>query len=133
MHFFVNIIPSFFMLSRKIYFSAEIHLANCTVPQIFAAFKEICQYYLHRGFCITTVNSDGEFAPLQALIVSLLGGPMINPETANKYVPEIKHKIMMTKERCQETQCCLPFQRTPKILMIHIVFQIVKLLNFLPT
>ena len=35
------------------------HLENRTVPQIFAAFKEIYQYYLLRGFLIATGTSDG--------------------------------------------------------------------------
>ena len=37
--FFVNKIPFFFTLSRKICFTAVNHLANCTVPQIFTEFK----------------------------------------------------------------------------------------------
>ena len=57
--FFVNKIPLLLTLSRKICFTAVNHLANRTVPQIFAAFKEIYQYYLHHGFLITTVHSDG--------------------------------------------------------------------------
>ena len=57
--FFVNKIPFLLTLSRKICFTAVNHLANGTVPQIFAAFKEIYHYYIHRGFCITAVHSDG--------------------------------------------------------------------------
>ena len=37
--FFVNKIPFLLTLSRKICFTAVNHLKNCTVPQIFAAFK----------------------------------------------------------------------------------------------
>ena len=46
-------------------------LANRTVPQIFAAFKETYQNYMHRGFRITTVHSNGELAPLQYMVASL--------------------------------------------------------------
>ena len=84
---FVNKIPFLLNLSRKICFTAVNHLANRTVPQIFAASKEIYQYYMHCGFRITTVHSDGEFAPLQVLVASLPGGPMINLESANEHVP----------------------------------------------
>jgi len=62
--FFINKIPFFLTLSRKICFTAVSHLANRMVPQIFKAFKEIYQYYLQRGFRITTVHTDNEFAPL---------------------------------------------------------------------
>ncbi len=39
--FFVNKIPFFLALSRKICFTAVNHLANWTIPEIFKAFKEI--------------------------------------------------------------------------------------------
>ena len=97
---FVKRIPLCLTISRKICFTAVNHLANPTVPQIFAAFKEIYQYYLHRGFCIMTVHSGGEFAPLQALIASLPNGPMNNLASANEHVPDIKRKIRVAKERC---------------------------------
>ena len=57
--FFVNKIPFLLTLSQKICFTAVNHLANLMVPQIFTAFKEIYQYYLHHGFRIMTVHSDG--------------------------------------------------------------------------
>jgi hypothetical protein len=62
--FFVNLNLFFLTLSRNITFTAVNHLADRTVPQIFKDFKEIYQYYLQRGFHITVVHADGEFAPL---------------------------------------------------------------------
>jgi hypothetical protein len=88
--FFVNKIPFFLMLSCKICFTAINHLTDRTVLQIFMAFKEIYQYYLLRGFRITMVHADGEFAPLKVLIESLPGGPMVNLASPNEHVPEIK-------------------------------------------
>ena len=54
---------------------------------------------------------------------------MINTARVNEHVPEIELKIRVVKERCRETQHGLPFQRIPKLLTIHIVFQTMKLLN----
>jgi hypothetical protein len=88
--FFVNKIPFFLMLSCKICFTAVNHLGNRTVPEIFKAFKEILQYYLHRGFCITMVHADEEIAPLTALIGSMPGGPRLNLVSTNEHVPEIE-------------------------------------------
>jgi hypothetical protein len=98
---FVNKNPFFLTLSCKITFTAVNHLADCTVPQIFKDFKEIYQYYLQRGFHITVVNADGEFAPLNPLIDSFPGGPMVNMASANEHVPEIERHIRVVKERCQ--------------------------------
>ena len=58
---------------------------------------------------------------------------MINLTSANKHIPKIERKIRVVKERCQSTRHGLSFQQIPMILTIHVVFQIVKLLNFFPT
>ena len=131
--FFVNKIPFFLTLSRKICSTAVTHLANRMVPQIFKAFKEIYQYYLHRGFRITTVHADGEFEPLKAMIDILPGGPVVNLASANQHVPEIERRIRVVKERCRAVRHSLPFQQIPKLLTVHIVLNVVKLLNFFPT
>ena len=130
--FFVNKIPFFLTLSRKICFTAVNHLGNRTVPVIFKAFKEIYLYYLHRGFRIVTVAADGEFAPLKPLIESLPGGPAVNLASSNEHVPEIERRIRVVKERARATRHSLPYTRIPKLLTIHIVFHVVKLLNFFP-
>jgi hypothetical protein len=131
--FFVNKIPFFLTLSRKICFTAITHLADRTVPHIFKAFKEMYQYYLHHGFHINTVHADGEFTPLKPLIESMPGGPMVNLASANEHVPEIERRIWVVMERCRKTRHILPYERIPKLVTIHIVLNVVKLLNFFPT
>ena len=131
--FFVNKIPFLLTLSRKICFTAVNHLSSRSTRQIFEAFKEIYLYYLQRGFRITTVSADGEFAPLQAFIESLPGGPRVNLASANEHVPEIERRIRVVKERCRATRHSLPFLRIPTLLMVNIVLNAVKLLNLFPT
>jgi hypothetical protein len=104
-----------------------------TVPHIFKAFKDIYQYYLQRGFHITVVHADGEFAPMKPLIESILGGPVVNLASANEHVPEIERRIRVVKERCRATRHILPFERIPKIMTIHSVLNVVKLLIYFPT
>ena len=130
--FFVNKIPFFLTLSRKICFTAVTHLADRTVERIFKAFKEIYQYYLQRNFRITTVHADGEYAPLKSLIESMPGGPTVNLASANEHVPEIERRIKVVKEQCRATRHSLPYQRIPKVLTVHIVLNVVKMLNFFP-
>ena len=57
--FSVNKISFFLKLIRKIYLTAVNYLENHAVPEIFKAFKEVYQYYLHCEFCITTVHAYG--------------------------------------------------------------------------
>jgi hypothetical protein len=85
--FFVNKIPFFLTLSRKMCFTAVNHLANQTVPTIFKAFKDICQDYLQRGFRITVLHVDSEFAPFKTLIETMPSRPlMVNLASANEQV-----------------------------------------------
>jgi hypothetical protein len=108
--FFINKMPFFLTFSQKICFTAVNRLADRTVPQIFKAFKEIYQYYLHRGFQITMVHVEKEFKPLTALIPqSMPGGSMVNLANSNEHVPEIEHQIWVVKERCRATRHSLPF------------------------
>jgi hypothetical protein len=103
------------------------------VPHIFNAFKERYQYYLQRGFHIKTVHADGKFAPLKPLIESIPGGPMVNLASANEHVPQIERRIRVVKEPCRATRHSLAYEKIPKLMTIHIVLNVVKLLNFFST
>ena len=79
------------------------------------------------------VHVDGEFAPLKVLIESLPGGPLVNLASPDEHVPEIEWRIQVVKERSRAARHSLPFQRITKLLMIHIVLNAVKMLNFFST
>ena len=65
---FVNRIPFFISLSRKIDFTEVSHLKGRTTAIIFNAFKDNFRFYLQRGFRIQSVHADGEFGALKYLI-----------------------------------------------------------------
>jgi hypothetical protein len=128
----VNKIPFFLTLSRKICFTAVNHLADRTVKTIYKVYEEIHKFYLSRGFHITTLLVDGEFAPLQVLIQSMSGRPRVNLTSTSEHVPEIERRIRVVKERSRSLRHSLPFNRIPRLITIHIVFTAVKLLNQFP-
>jgi hypothetical protein len=80
-----------------------------------------------------TVNADSDFSPLKTWIELMPGGPMVNLASANEHATEIERRIRVVKERCRATWHSLPFHTIPKLMTIHIVLNVVKLLNFLPT
>ena len=123
--FFVNGIPFFITLSRKIDFTSVSHLANRKIKSIFTAFSELYRYYIQRGFRITTIQADGEFAPLQSMIKAMPGGPRMNLATASEHVPEIERHIRVVKERTRSMRHGLPFTKIPKLMVIHMVFRAV--------
>jgi hypothetical protein len=57
---------------------------------------------------------------------------MVNLASPNEHVPEIEWQIWVVKERSQDARHSLPFLSIPKLLMIHIVLNAVKMLNFFP-
>jgi hypothetical protein len=76
------------------------------------------------------VHANGGFVPLKTFIESIPGGPMVNLAGTNEHVPEIERRIWVVKERCRATRHSRPFQRIPKLMTIHIVLNVAKLLNF---
>jgi hypothetical protein len=131
--FFMDNIPFFLTLSGKICFTAVNHLADRTAPKIFKAFKDMYQYYLQQGFHVSTVHVYGESVPLKPLIESMSGGPLVNLVSANDHVPKIERRIRVVREQFLSTRHSLQFQRISKLLTIHIVLNVVKLLNLCPT
>ncbi len=130
--FFVNKVPFFLTLSRKICFSTVTHLENKKIATIYKAFKSIFMYYLQKGFHILTVTADNEFAPLAELLYKLPGAPILNLTSANKHEPYIEHRIRVVKERVQSVHYSLPFKSIPIRMLTHMIFFTVKMLNYFP-
>ena len=131
--FFVNAIPFFISLSRKIDFTGTSHMRDRKLQTIFENFLSIYRFYLRRGFRIVTVLMDGEFAQLQVKINEMPKGPTVNLTSANEHVPEIERRIRMVKERVRALRHSLPFSRLPKILTIHLVLTAVKMMGYFRT
>ena len=130
--FFVNKIPFFLTLSRKICFTTVTHLSNRKTATIFAAFKSIFTYYLQKGFQIVTVTADNEFAPLAEMMYDLPGAPTLNLTSANEHEPYIERRIRVVKERTRAVRHSLPFKQIPVKVMTHMIFFVVKLINYFP-
>ena len=129
---FVNTIPLFLNLNRKIWFTMVHHLADRKAKTIYTAFNEVYIHYRKRGFRIITLHTGGEFSTLQAMITEQIpGGPTMNLTSSNN-VLEIERRIRVVKERSRCVIHSLPFNRIPRLLLTHIVFSSVKMLNYFP-
>jgi len=76
--------------------------------------------------------ADGEFAPLGSLMTKLPGAPKLNLASANEHEPFVERRIRVVKERVRSLRYTLPFKTLPKNLLTHMVFFVVKLLNYFP-
>ena len=130
--FFVNKLPFFATLSRNICFTTVTHLANRTLKTIFQGFRGIYNYYYQRGFRITNVMADGEFAALQTLFTEIFNAPNINLTAANEHEPFIERRIRVIKERVRALHHTLPFKTIPRKMVANMVLYVTKLLNFFP-
>ncbi len=115
-----------------IYFTTVTHLPNRSSGEIFKALKGIFYYYLQRGFHITFITGDGEFSSLEQFTNLLVGAPRLNLASANEHELFIERRIRMVKERVCSIRHSLPLQTIPKIVLTHMVFYSVKLLNYFP-
>ena len=88
--FFVNGIPFFISLSRKIDLTGVSHLKGRAAANIFDAFKDTFRFYLKQGFSIQTVHADGEFGALKDIIQNIPAGPRVNLTSANEHILEIE-------------------------------------------
>ena len=131
--FFVNGITFFISISRNIKFTEISHLSGRESTEIFKAFKIIFRFYLQSGFRITTVHADGEFAAIHQFIQGIPGGPRLNRTRSNEHVPEIERIIQVVKERSRAMIHSLPFNRIPKLMIIHAILNISKMLNYFLT
>ena len=109
------------------------HLKGRTAAIILYAFKAVFRFYLQRGFCIQTVHADGELGALKDLIQNMPAGPRVNLTSANKHVPEIERRVCVVKDRSRAFLPSLPFNRIPKLMTIHAILKIAKMLNYFPT
>ena len=131
--FFINRITFFVSLSRKIDFIGGSHLKGRTAAIIVDAFKDIFRLYLQQVFRIQTVHADGEFGALKELIQNMPAGPRVNQTIVNEHVPEIERRICVVKEIIRAFCHSLPFNQIPKLMTIHAILNITKMLNYFPT
>ena len=82
---------------------------------------------------IETVHADGEFYPLKYLIQGMYGVSRVNLTSASEHVPDIKQRIWVVKERSRATRHSLPLNRIQKLMTIHAIINIGRMLNYFPT
>ena len=57
-------------------------------------------------------------------------GPRVNLTSAKKHVPEIERRICADKERSCAFRHSLTFNQIPKLMTIHAILNITKMLNY---
>jgi len=69
---------------------------------------------------------------MDQFLLDLPGAPRLNLAAANEHEPFVERKIRVIKERVRAVRHSLPFTALPMQMTTHMVFFVVKLLNYFP-
>jgi hypothetical protein len=89
----------------------------------------VFRIYRTRGFVITDLHTDNEFACIREHVLPV----HFNPVAANGHVGEVERSIRTIKERNRTTVYSLPFKRLPRLVVQEITKHSVTKINFRPT
>jgi hypothetical protein len=115
--FYVNKMVFLITRSRGIRLTVK-WLDNRKITGVFAALCEVFNAYHMRGFLLTTVHGDNEFAPLQRFFNKMPQPPKLILAAKGDHVPEIERKIRVVKERCRVIRHSLPFNKIQLIITV---------------
>ena len=131
--FFVNSVAFFMSISRKICYTATIHLKNRKHKSVLDALKQTLTFYAQRGLHIKFIHGDGEFESLRSQIEALPGHPRLEVAAPGAHVPEAERRIRVIEERSRDIEASLPFEQLPRLMVTHMVLHATKMLNYFPT
>ena len=126
----MNKVPFFTTVSDHIKFTTTEHLRNRKVKNIMDAISHVKAIYELRGFRITTLRMDGEFAPMKFDLLAM--GITLNVTAANEHVPQVERQIRVIKERARATRHSLPFKVVPIIVLIELIYFSTMWINAFP-
>lgn len=128
--FFVQGYPFFVTLSRNIKFNTITELKDMTTASMLAACDSVFNIYTRRGFVVTSMLMDMQFAPLRAAL--LKRGVTLNLASAKEHVGEIERFIRTLKERIRALRSRTPYKHIPHLLVNGLVTHAGKWLNVFP-
>ena len=123
---FVNGLPFFITLSRKIRFLTVQYVPRRTAGELANALKTTLKLYHRAGFRPSTALMDGEFDKIKEKVMDWI---VINTTAKNEHVGEIERKIRHVKERCRCTTADLPYIVLPNKVIKALVINGVMMLN----
>ncbi|KAI2502074.1 Reverse transcriptase (RNA-dependent DNA polymerase) [Fragilaria crotonensis] len=126
--FFVQGHIFFHTISRNIFFRTVRLVSDRTRSTILHELTTVCRTYTSRGFNIVAIHGDHEFACIR----DDLHPVRVDIVPADSHVGEVERSIRTVKERLRACVHGLPFTRLPKIMIEHMVVDVVRCLNMFP-
>jgi len=126
--FFVQGLPFFHSISKSLNFRTVEAMISTAATKLLDCLQNIINIYNARGFDVTHVHGDREFAPL---------GPSILPTIlymcgSGDHIPTVERSIRTVKERCRCIIHGLPYTHYTTIMIKSLVYFVVNRLNSFP-
>jgi hypothetical protein len=119
-------------ISRNLYYRTAQHVAKRDSGVYTTAFESVMAVYNRGGFQIRRIHADNEFRPLMETMANKHGIAM-NYANPQEHVPEAERNNRVIKERVRAAYYRLPYTRLPRILVMTLVSEAAKKLNFFPS
>jgi hypothetical protein len=129
--FFVNKMPFLHTISQNIHYRTSQWIPN-RENQTYRKYLEVVfKVYNKAGFKIEYVCADNEFMEILA-DMSHEYDFKTNIASAQEHVPVVERSIRVVKERCRATIHGSPFKALPRLLIMSVVQECTRKLNFFP-
>jgi Reverse transcriptase (RNA-dependent DNA polymerase) len=126
--FYVQGLVFFHTISRHLGFRTVRPVPDRGKPVILKELRHAISLYQHRGFDVRDVHGDHEFECIRDEIRPI----ELNIVPADCHVGEVERSIRTIKERLRTCVHGLPFARLPKLLIRHMVDDVIRNLNQFP-
>ena len=126
---FVNSLPFFITVSRRIKLITVQFLPSRTAEQLCNKLRTIMHLYRRGGYLVRTALMDMEFKPL----VDMMDDVNINTTAAREHVGDVERCIRLIKDRCRSVIAELPYKDfLPDQFVIHLLYFVTRWLNTIP-
>ena len=123
---FVNGLPFFITLSRKIRFMTIQYVPRRTAGELANALKTVIKLYRRAGFRPSTALMDGEFEKIRERVIDYV---LVNTTAKNEHVGEIERKISHVKDTCRCITADVPYVVLPNRMIKRLVINSVMMMN----
>ncbi len=126
----VNSLTFLTTISRKLYYRSAQFIKTTSKDELLQALETLVSMYNNAGFRVKNINADNAFRPLMEEVSKY--NIKMNFTSAQEHVPEAENNIRRIKERVRAAYYQLPCKHLCKALVIMIVMESAKKLNFFP-
>jgi Reverse transcriptase (RNA-dependent DNA polymerase) len=127
---YVNKVPFFVTVSRKIKFGTIEALDKQTESRLFKAIQNVIRVYHHGGFRVRHVLMDGQFECLRGALLGMQ--VLLNTTSRDEHVGDIERYIWTIKERMRCTATTVPFETMTSTMTLELGKRTVFWLNAFP-